>query len=184
MHVMFNTKSIRKIWLCWCVNMRRKSKKWKKWQKIGKSVFNAFLGKCPHFALEILGLCSLSVCNLSGFTTTCFSIPCDKAAISFGSLLALPWLDPACIAFLFRQRVSRWFECRPWGPCPPYPPSPQAQSPLPKGKVRRCSTPHGPSSSVPADSWRRNQALPALFSTCLVAAMENYELGSNWPFLC
>ena len=149
-----------------------RAKNEKKWKNI--AVFNAFLGKCPHFALEILGLCSLSVCNLSGFTTTCFSIPCDKAAISFGSLLALPWLDPACIAFVFRQRVSRWFECRPWvcvvwyqndmtmvvmmmvvmlimimimmmmitwGPCPPYPPSPQAQSPLPKGKVRRCSTP-------------------------------------------
>ena len=108
MHVMFNTKSIRKIWLCWCVNMRRKSKKWRK--NIG--VFNAFLGKCPHFASEILSLCSFSVCNLSGFTTTCFSIPCGKAAF-FGSLLALPWLDPACIAFLFRQRVSWWFECRP-----------------------------------------------------------------------
>ena len=28
-----------------------------------------------------------------------------------------------------------------WEPCPPYPPSPQAQNHLPKAKARRCSTP-------------------------------------------
>ena len=31
-----------------------------------------------------------------------------------------------------------------WEPCPPYPPSPQAQNPPPKAKARRCSTPKNP----------------------------------------